>query len=100
MGMEELLMLGLRREVEMLSSPVAHLEPEVAEAALQDCGRRRGAACGRRGGPRRVPRPTAPGPGPLPLLVRSGVVPGHRMSFLNFVNLNNKFIHCVFIVYT
>jgi hypothetical protein len=48
--------------------PVAHLEREVAEAALQDNvgrrGHRRGereAACGRRGGSRRIWRPTAPG---------------------------------------
>jgi hypothetical protein len=43
--------------------PVANLEPEVAEAALEDGV---GAAVeGRRGGPRPGPWPTAPGVGPL-----------------------------------
>ncbi len=34
------------------------------------------------------------------LLACDGVVPGHRMIFKNFVNLNNKFIYCLFLVYT
>jgi hypothetical protein len=56
MGMEELLVLGLRREVEMLSSPVAHLEPEGGRGCPAGLcrDRRRGAARCRFGGSRRV----------------------------------------------
>jgi hypothetical protein len=66
MGMEELLVLGLRREVETLSS----CRPSGAGSgrgchAGQCRDRPRGAARGRRGGPRRVTRPTAHGAGPL-----------------------------------
>jgi hypothetical protein len=54
---------GLRREGGDVVLLVAHLEPEVADAALQDGvgGRHSEAARGCRGGPRRVRRPTAPG---------------------------------------
>ncbi len=81
--------------------PVAQLEPEVAEAALEDgigavVEGREGRGVAALAKTDTVRGPQLPGQ----LLVRCSVVPGHRKIFSNFVNLNNKFIHCLFIVFT
>ncbi len=81
--------------------PVAQLELEVAEAALEDGI---GAVVeGREGRGMAASAKTDAVRGPQlqgQLLVRCSVVPGHRKIFSNFVNLNNKFTHCLFIDFT